>query len=184
MGKIIIISGPSGSGQDTVIEELKKRMPVERIVTTTTRQPRAGESEGHPYYFVTKEDFLQGVDRGDFVEFAKEYNGQYYGVTKEELKRVNELDCLVVWKVEYKGVISAKKIFPDIKAILLFASLDVLEKRIRMRDNATDEYVHERMAYTKEVLEHRNVYDYEVENIEGKLTETVDRVEAIIKKIF
>lgn len=179
---IVIISGPSGAGEDSIIEKLAEKMPLERVITTTTRAMRPGESEGNPYHFVSKEDFQQGVDGNKFFEYAQEYNANWYGVTFEELKRVEESGKVGVWKIEYKGVQKAKEIMPNILAIFINAPLEVLESRIKRRDNASDEYVAERMAYTLEWLKYRDIYDYEVENEEGKLDRAVDEVEAIIRK--
>jgi guanylate kinase len=88
-----------------------------------------------------------------------------------------------IWKIEYKGVMAVKKKYPEIIAIFVNASsLEILENRIRRRDNVSEEYIRERMQYTKEWLNHINVYDYAVVNEEGKLKEAVDKVAEIIKK--
>jgi len=180
MGKLFIISGPSGVGQDSVIEGLKINLPLERVITTTTREMRPGESEKNPYYFVSKEEFLKRVENNDFFEYAQEYNGNYYGVTRQELQRVEANEKIGIWKMEYKGVITAKKLMPGIQAILINAPLDILEKRIRGRSQVSEEFLAERMAYTKEWLKHKDIYDYEVENEEGKLEKTIKEVENII----
>lgn len=179
---IVIISGPSGAGEDSIIEKLAERIPIERVITTSTREMRPGESEGHPYHFISKEDFGKGVKEDKFFEYAEEYNGHWYGVTFDELKRVEETGKVGVWKIEYKGVQKAKEIIPNILAIFIDAPLDVLESRIRRRDNASDEYVQERMAYTLEWLKYKDIYDTEVINEEGKLDEAVDEAEDIIRK--
>ncbi|PIR93109.1 guanylate kinase [Candidatus Falkowbacteria bacterium CG10_big_fil_rev_8_21_14_0_10_43_10] len=180
---IFIISGPSGVGEDSVIERLKKILPIERVVTATTRPMRPGEKQGSPYYFITKAEFEKKIKLNGFFEYAQEYNDNYYGVTHEEINRVRrQKDKIGIWKIEYKGVISAKKIMPEIVAIFLNASLADLEKRIRRRSSVTDEYIKERMAYTEEWLEHRDVYDYEIENREGELEKTVKKVAQIIKE--
>ncbi|PID51877.1 MAG: guanylate kinase [Candidatus Moraniibacteriota bacterium] len=180
---IFIISGPSGAGEDSIINELKKRMNVRTIVTTTTRDMRSGESEGKPYYFVSIKKFKNLIKEDGFVEWAQQYNGQYYGVTKQEFADIVAEGKIGLWKIEYKGVQTAKKKFPHIIAILIMAeSLDVLEKRIRNRSKVTEEYVQERMKYTKEWLKHTDVYDYHVINRQNKLFEAVEEVENIIKK--
>ncbi|MFA7314902.1 MAG: hypothetical protein WC025_03175 [Candidatus Magasanikbacteria bacterium] len=181
---IIIISGPSGVGEDSIIEKLSGRIALERVVTTTTRPMRPGESEGHPYHFISKQEFLEKVKENKFFEHAQEYNGHLYGVTFEELKRVENSGKIGVWKIEYKGVIKAKELIPNIVAIFINAPLDILENRIRRRDKANDTYVAERMKYTKEWLKYRDIYDFEVENTEGHLLESVDKVESIIKGLF
>jgi len=119
-----------------------------------------------------------------FFEYAEEYNGHLYGVTFEELKRVENSGKVGVWKIEYKGVIKAKELIPNIVAIFINAPLEVLESRIRRRDKADDAYVAERMEYTKEWLKYRHIYDYEVENTEGKLEQSVVNIEKIIRELF
>lgn len=178
---IIIISGPSGAGEDSIINGLKKRLPIERVITTNTRGMRPGESQGKPYYFISREKFQEDLAAGKFFEQAEEYEN-YYGVTHEELERVKNSGKIGIWKIGYKGVMYAKEKIPNIVAIFINAPLDILERRIRGRGGVTDEYVKERMKYTKEWLKHRDIYDYEVENEQGKLAETIDKVEGIIKR--
>lgn len=180
---LIIISGPSGSGEDSIIEGLAKRMPIERVITTTTRDKRHGERDGHPYYFMSKDAFERGIAAGDFFEYAQHYNDQYYGVTFEEIKRVEHSGKVGIWKIDYKGVQKAKELVPGILAIFINAPLDILEARLRKRDTVTDAYIAERMAYTREWLNHTDMYDITVENEEGKLIETIDHVEDIIRTL-
>ncbi len=183
MNNLFIISGPSGSGQDSIIDGLTKILPIERVVTTTTREPRPGESEGHPYYFIPKVAFRQSLAAGAFAEHAEQYNGNIYGVTKTELDRVIASGRVGIWKVEYQGVKSAKKLFPGIIAIFIAPpSLDILEERLRKRDHPSETYLAERMAYTKEMLAHTSIYDYSVVNEEGKLDEAVAKTTDIIRK--
>jgi len=181
---IFIISGPSGAGEDSVINGLEKIFPLERVITTTTRKMRPGESQGNPYYFISTKEFLAKKNTNDFAEYAQEYNGNWYGVTKEELNRVARSGKIGIWKIEYKGVITAKQKFPEIKSIYIAApSLEILEQRIRRRDsNVTNQYIKERMEYTKEWMRHENIYDYKVINEEGKLNETIQKVAKIIKE--
>lgn len=180
---IFIISGPSGAGEDSIIEGLRRYFPIERVITTTTREMRPGESQGKPYYFISKEESIRRCGEGEFVEWAEEYNGNFYGVTKEEIERVKNSGNVGVWKIEWKGVITAKKLFPEIPAIFVTVSdLKILEDRIRRRDNISEEYVKERMEYTKEWMKHKDIYDYMVFNEEGKLDEAIAKTAEIIKK--
>ncbi len=180
---IVIISGPSGAGEDSIIDGLGKYATVNRIITTTTRAMRPGESDGNPYYFISKESFEEKIQNNEMIEWAKQYNGNLYGVTRSELERVNALPGIGTWKIEYQGVISAKKLFPEIKSIFIMAdSLDVLIERIRSRSHVTDDYIKERMEYTKEWLKHEDIYDYKVINRQGHLEEAVKEIVEILKK--
>jgi len=180
---IFIISGPSGAGEDSIINGLENIFSIERIVTTTTRAMRAGESQGNPYYFISQNEFEKRLADDDLAEHARQYNGNLYGVTREELERVQNSGKIGIWKIEYKGVMTVKKIFPEIVAILVNApNLEVLESRIRRRGNVSDEFIKERMDYTREWLKHTDIYDYTVINEEGKLEKAINKVAKIIKR--
>ncbi len=180
---IFIISGPSGVGEDSVISGLKKYFDMERIITTTTRPKRAGETQSNPYYFISQKEFKKKIENGLMAEYAQEYNNNFYGVTKEELERVDKSQKLGIWKIEYKGVMTAKKKFPEIKSIYLaVSSPEILRKRILKRDPFVSEiYLKERMEYTREWMKHENIYDYKVVNEEGKLDKTIKKIADIIK---
>ncbi len=178
---IFIISGPSGAGEDSVIAGLNRLFDTETVHTTTTREPRKGEGDGNPYFFVSYETFQKSIEEGRFIEWAEQYNGNLYGITKEEFERIERSGKIAFWKIDYKGVISAKKLFPNIVAILLTAPLHTLESRIRRRDNPGEDFIRERMEYTKEWLKHTDIYDYTIENTEGKLEETIEQAARIIR---
>ena len=183
LNNVVIISGPSGAGEDSIIEGLRKYTTINRVITTTTRDMRPGESHGNPYYFISKEEFEKHIESNEMVEWAKQYNGNLYGVTRAELERVNALPGIGTWKIEYQGVMTAKKLFPEIKSIFIMAdSLEVLAERIRRRDGVSEEFIQERMEYTKEWLQHEDIYDYKVINHQGKLDEAVAEVATILKK--
>lgn len=182
MKNIFIISGAAGSGKDSVIDRLQTLLPLERIITTTTREKRQGESNGQPYYFLDKVSFKKGIADGKFVEHSINENNEYYGVTKQELERVINLGKVALWRVDWKGVVNIKSLYPSIPAIYISAPLEILEKRLRSRDTGKDEqYFEERMAYTREWMKHLDIYDYQVENEEGKLDKAVAKVKAIIE---
>ena len=180
--KVFIISGPSGAGEDSIIRGLEKLFPIEKVTTTTTREMRAGESQGRPYYFVSKENFAFGIENGDFFEHAEEDRGNFYGVTKREMQRSLVSNKSVIWKLDYKGAITAKKLIPDCVTILIDVPMEVIERRIRKRDLATDEYINIRLNYAKGWYENRDKFDYSVRNEDGKLDEAIKNVAEIMKK--
>jgi len=180
---LVIISGPSGAGEDSVIEELIKRgLPIERPVSTVARPKRAGESEGKPYHFVTKKEFDDLIKQNKMAEWAIVYNSQV-GITKQELERVKNMKNKIgIWKIDWKGVISAKKMIPDILAIFVTAeSIDELIKRLKKRGDS-EKIIKSRVDYTRKYYKNKNVYDYEVINKQGKLEKTVDEIIGILKK--
>ena len=182
---LVIISGPSGSGKDAVIEGLAKNgVPIERVVTTVTRPPRQGESEGRPYYFASQEHFKELINSNQLTEWALVDNGRYAGVTKTELERVLAQKTKIgIWKIEYKGVRTAKRMMPDVLAILIEPpDINALAKRSLKRGKQSESEIAERLAYSKEFLKHKNLYDYSAVNEEGKLDQTIKEVRGILKK--
>lgn len=180
---LIIISGPSGSGQDSVIQGLVARgLPIERVITTVTRPPRPGESAGKPYYFIAPEKFDELIKNNQLAEWALVY-GNKYGVTKQELERVKSLkDKIGVWKMEWHGVVAAKALYPDILAIMIAPpSLETLVERSEKRGEQNRHEIEDRLAFSREMLQHKDLYNYVVVNEEGKLEQTISQVIDIIK---
>lgn len=179
---LVIISGPSGAGEDSVINGLIERgHPIERVVTTVTREIRTGESEGNPYYFVSAHAFDAMIANNEIAEWALVY-GNKYGVTKRELQRVQGMSNKVgIWKIEWHGVKMAKTLIPDVLAIMISVpSIDELIERSVKRGREGEDVINARVDFTKEWLEHKDLYDFEVTNENGKLKETIDQVEKIL----
>jgi guanylate kinase len=175
-----IISGPSGAGEDSVIEGLKEKIKFERVITTVTREKRPGEKEGSPYYFVSEKKFELMKEEDAFIEWAKVY-GDYRGATKKEIARLSKKKVLALWKVDFQGVESIKKKMPEVLAVLILPpSLKILERRLLKRNTETPEVIKKRFVFTKEWLKHKNHYDYTVINEEGKLEETINEVFKIL----
>jgi len=182
---LVIISGPSGSGKDSVIEGLAKQgVPIERVVTTTTRDVRPGETPGREYYFVSENDLQKKIDNQEMAEWARVDNNRLYGVTKEELTRVQNLhDKIGIWRIDWKGVLEAKKNISDILTILIEPpDIEQLLERARGRGDDNEQELQERLAYSKEFLKHRNLYDYSVINKKGELEQTIKEVKNILAR--
>lgn len=176
-----IISGPSGAGEDSVIEGLAKKIKFERVVTVVTREKRKGEREGRPYRFVSVVEFKKMIEKGDFFEWAKVY-GDYRGATKKEIERLKKKKILVLWKIDFQGVKTLKRKMPGVLAIFIYPpSLGLLKKRLIKRGKDSLETIERRMVFTKKWLAQKGVYDYIVVNRENKLEATIDRVFDIIK---
>ncbi len=175
-----VISGPSGAGEDSVIEGLGEKIKFERVITTVTRAKRAGESEGHPYHFVTIPKFKKMIKNKEFWEWARVY-GDYRGATEKEIDRLMRKKILVLWKVDYQGAETIKKKMPEALSVFIYPpSLAVLEKRLIRRGQDSLEVIKKRMPFTKKWLRHRRGYDYIIVNRENKLKETVDRVFSVL----
>ena len=179
---IFIISGPSGSGKDAIINGLKKILSTNQLITTTSRPMRAGEREGRPYYFITEEQFKKNIKQNKFFEYDFHYKN-YYGLSCEEINKAKANNKISFWQAEYKGVITAKKKMPGLTAIFINSPLEVLINRMRRREVKLDEYIFkQRIKDIKKWLKHLDIYDYIIENEEGKLDQTINQVVEIIKK--
>ena len=180
--KIFIISGPSGAGEDSVINGIRKKIKFNRIRTTITRKPRNIERQGKPYFFTTPKKFKVMIANHEFIEWAIVY-GDYRGATKKEVNRVLKLKKPVIWKVDWQGVRAIKKALPETVAIFIKpSSYKVLEKRLFSRHLDTPQTIKSREQESKDWLKKNKMYDYVVINEDGKLTQTIKRVEMIIKK--
>jgi guanylate kinase len=179
---IFIISGPSGAGEDSVIKGIKKVLPIEKIVTTTTREKRPGEKEGVDYYFIDKKTFKEKIKKNEFYEWAEEDSGNLYGGTFKEIERVKNSRKIGIWKIDYKGVINAKKIIPEAISIFLYIPIEKVKKRLIARNCHSEDFIKSRLDYARGWFENEHIFNYKIENKEGKLDETIKKVVNTIKK--
>ena len=181
---IVMISGPSGSGKDSVIDGLKEKgIPIERVITTTSRQIRPKESNGKPYYFISSQDFDKLIQENKMVEWAPVYD-QKYGTTLKELERVKKLKNKIgVWRTDWQGVVAGKKLIPDILTIsILPPDFETLINRLTKRGSETKEQIEKRMNPKERRKYETDLFDYKVTNEENKLDETIDKITDILKK--
>jgi guanylate kinase len=180
--KLIVISGPSGVGKDTVIERMRERFPdFHFAVTATTRPRRPGEIDGVHYYFMSREAFLEARERGEFLESAEVY-GHLYGVPKERIRRALRAGKSVVVKVDVQGAASIRRLVPQ--AVLIFLappSMSELMQRLRQRKTDDPATLMERIATASRELECVYDFDYVVFNEHDRLEETVATISAIIE---
>lgn len=182
---IIIISGPAGSGKDTLINIALETLPLERVVTTTSRPKRDNEKEGREYYFLPKEEFEQKIANGEFLEHSQNENGAYYGVQKKHLEKLLTENKRILWKLDWKGMLTVKKIYPGTKSIAIMAEMETLDKRVRSREgnSYTENYFQERADYAKDYFTHMSDYDYIIWNEDDQLTESVEKFKSIVQEI-
>lgn len=181
MGKLFIITGPSGAGKDSVIYRSKDQgLNFAQVITTSTREIRAGESEGHPYHFISEEEFKKLIDGKEMIEWAKVY-GNYYGSTKKEVEDKLSENEVVVVKVDPQGARTFKKMMPEaISLFIMPPSYEYLEKRLVNRETDTKEVIKQRLETARKELENLLDWDYLVVNEEGKLDEAATEVKEII----
>jgi guanylate kinase len=179
---LIVISGPSGVGKDSVIAELKERdLPLHFVITATSRPPRPDEEHGVDYFFVSEEEFEEMIERGDLLEYAVVYD-QYKGIPKAQVRKGLESGKHVVMRVDVQGAETVRNLVPDALLIFLTAqNEEELVSRLRNRETEDDESLRIRLQTVRQELKQMEWFDYVVINREGELEETVDVIEAIIE---
>jgi len=178
---LVVISGPSGVGKDSVIQRMKERnLPFHFVVTATTRPPRPGERHGVDYFFVSREEFAEMIDHGELLEYALVYN-DYKGIPKEQVRRALASGKDVVMRVDVQGAATVRRLAPE--AVLIFLtteSEEELVRRLQKRKTESPEDLKLRIATARKELERLHEFDYVVVNREGKLDEAVDTIIAIM----
>ena len=131
-GMLLLFSGPSGVGKDTVLDVvLQKDKSITKSISLTTRGIRENEVDGKDYYFITKDKFQQMIDNNEVLEYAQ-YGQNYYGTPKAPVDKWLSEGKTVILKIEVQGAQSIKEMYPDAKAIFLMPpSMDELENRLR-----------------------------------------------------
>ena len=181
MGKLVVVTGPSGAGKDSVIEQAHSLgLDFTSITTTSTRPMRPGEAEGKPHFFLTREEFEEKIDNGEMIEWAEVYDN-LYGSSKTEVERKRKNNDVVLIKVDPQGARTFKEMIPD--AITVFIkppSLEYLEMRLHKRASDAEDVIQKRMEIAKYELEKLDSWDYVILNDEGKLEEAAQELIAII----
>ena len=178
---LIVISGPSGIGKDTVVQGLKARkLPFHFVITATSRAPRKREVEGVDYFFYTKEKFKEMIDAGEFLESAWVYTA-YKGVPKSQVREALETGEDVVMRLDFQGAETVRKLCPD--AILIFLTAKNKGEwlqRLKDRRSETEKELQVRIETAKAEYESLDIFDYIVVNEEDQLDHTLDVIESII----
>jgi guanylate kinase len=164
-GMLIVLSGPSGTGKDTVIRRVvSKDWALNLSVSATTRIPREGETDGKDYHFISEEKFLNMVKSGDFLEYAK-YCGNYYGTPLSEIDRLSCEGKDVILEIEIDGGCQVKKRCPESVSIFIVPpSIDILRQRILNRGLSNINNMEDRLETAKKELKFACKYDYVVVN--------------------
>ena len=169
MGKLIIISAPSGTGKSTLITRLLAEHPELRLrfsVSATSRPPRGEEQHGVEYYFFSPEEFEEGIKRGDFLEYEEVYPGRYYGTLRSEVDRRIASGDRVIFDVDCVGGLNIKKGYGH-EALSIFIeppSIDELRRRLIGRSTDSPEVIEERVAKAAEELTYASRFDHVLTN--------------------
>jgi guanylate kinase len=178
---LIVISGPSGVGKDSIVQRMKERgFPFHFVVTATTRGRRENEVHGKDYWFVSKDEFARMIEENELIEYAIVY-GDYKGIPKTQVREALASGKDVVMRLDVQGAETVRKLAPE--ALLIFItceSEDELERRLRERKTESADSLALRIATARKELQRIEAFDYVVVNHDFQLDDTVDKVRAII----
>ena len=179
---LIVISGPSGVGKDSVLDCLKERkLALTFVVTATSRPPRPGEVDGVDYFFISEAEFKRMIAEDEFIEHALVYD-DYKGVPKKQIRQAMGIGQDVIMRVDVQGAATIKKIAPD--ALLIFlttTSEEELIERLKARKTETPEKLKKRIETARLELERIDEFDYRVVNEEGCLGTAVETIISILE---
>jgi guanylate kinase len=180
MTTVFIISAPSGSGKSTLTRQLVERVSNLRFsVSYTTRPPRGQERDGHEYFFISREEFQQRIDKGEFLECAEVF-GNYYGTHRSELDRAAAQGIDLVLDIDVQGARQLKGKLPAAVSIFILApSRQILEHRLRARSQDSDQVIARRLHDAAEEIRNYSIYDYVLVNRE--VESSVDTLVAIVQ---
>ncbi|MDF5736607.1 MAG: guanylate kinase [Nostoc sp.] len=181
LGKLIVLTGPSGVGKGTLMRSLLQRhSELYYSVSVTTRSPRPGEIDGKNYYFISRSKFEQLVTEGEFLEWA-EFAGNYYGTPREAVLNQINSGKLVVLEIELEGARQIRASFSSaLRIFILPPSFDELEKRIRSRGQDSEEAIARRLLRAQEEIQAADEFDIQIVN--DDLKTALNDIEAVLFK--
>ena len=178
-GRLFVISGPSGTGKGTICREILKDIRNEFSVSMTTREPREGEEHGREYFFVSHEEFIENINRNNFLEYATVFDN-YYGTPKDIVLKKLEKGRNVILDIDVQGGLQVKAAMPE--AVLIFIlppSLAVLRSRLEGRGTETPDVIEKRLSKAVNEIRLIGEYDYIVVNDDRE--EAADLARSIMK---
>ncbi|MBS1704620.1 MAG: guanylate kinase [Armatimonadetes bacterium] len=178
-GKLVILSGPSGVGKDTLLQQWSLRNPrVRRVCSYTTRTPRPGEQDGIDYHFVDRETFTRMIESNYFLEYKNVYEN-YYATPLVDMERMLEEGLIAVLKIDTAGALEAMRKRPDALTIFILPpSTEELERRIRSRGQDSPEQIEKRLSAAQAEMDEQIHYQYKVRN--ELIERSIDELEAIV----
>ena len=179
---LIVVSGPSGVGKDTVLHLMEERgdQSFHFVVTATTRPIREGEVHGKDYFFISSDEFAKMIEDDELLEYAIVYN-DYKGIPKQQVRDALDSGKDVIMRLDVQGAATVRKMAPE--AILIFLTTkdeEELVNRLRARKTETAEGLNLRIATARQEMKRATEFDYVVINKDDQLDETVDTIQAII----
>lgn len=179
-GLLVVVSGPSGAGKDSIINEVIKQNKVNAWVSIsmTSRPPRGKEENGKDYFFVTREEFEDNIKNGNLLEYA-EYNGNYYGTPKHKIDEYLDKGIDVILIIEIQGALQIKDLIPEALFIFIMPpSMEELKTRLINRGTDSQEKIIGRFKTAYQEINEVTKYNYVVVN--DVLDKAVDKVNSIL----
>ena len=182
---LIVISGTSGAGKDSVARALVKRMEgsgysTHFVITATSRLKRETEVDGVDYFFVSKAAFERMIAQDELLEYALVYD-QYKGIPKAQAREAIKSGKDVVMRLDIQGAATIRKMAPEAVLIFIAVSSEIeLAKRLKERHTESEEQLRIRLETARNEMEHIPEFDYVITNVDGKLDQTVDAALAIV----
>ncbi len=167
MQKVIILSGPSGVGKNTLGDFLLQQFPeLSYSVSATTRPIRKGEEEGKDYYFMNNEAFEDKIHNEELLEWQEVYEGTYYGTLKSELDRINQLNKFPLLVVDVFGALNVMKNlkFKPLAIFIQTKDLDILRQRLELRGADTQERIEKRLQKAEVEMQEFDKFDLTIIN--------------------
>ena len=178
-GDLIVISGPSGAGKDTLVKELlKENNDIYLSISMTTRDRRDNEVDGIDYYFVSENEFIKNIENNNFIEYAKVYD-KYYGTPKSEVEKKLKKGMDVILVIDITGALNIKKMYKD--AIFIFImppDLKTLMKRVIKRNRDPKDKMLKRFKEDYKLINEFNKYNYVVVN--DNISDALKKINAIL----
>ena len=181
-GKIIVIAAPSGSGKSTIINALLASgdLNLGFAVSATTRPPRAGETHGVNYYYLSEDDFREAIAEDAFVEYEEVYPGRFYGTLRSEIERITSSGHNIILDLDVNGALRVKRLY-GAQALSVFIqppSIDELRRRLEFRGTETPEVIDVRLDRARYEMSRGNEFDRII--INNKLDEAIDDTHNLI----
>jgi guanylate kinase len=179
---MVVISGPSGVGKDTVVDRMQDRgLPFHFVVTATTRARRSTEVEGVDYIFLPQAEFKGMLEAGEFIEHALVY-GEHKGIPRQQVQQALASGMDVVLRVDVQGAKTLRGLYPEALLIYLATPSEAeLVERLKRRRTESPEKLQLRLEAAREEFGYLHLFDYAVINAEGQVERAVDTILAIIQ---
>jgi guanylate kinase len=181
--RLIILSGPSGVGKDTIAQMILTRRPDDFhfVVTATTRESREGELHGRDYFFVSSDEFARMINEGEFLEYAIVYNDSK-GVPKQQIREALASGKNVLMRVDVQGAATVKKLVPAAVSIFLSTPTEEeLTRRLRRRQSDSGAGLNLRIATARQEMKRMSEFDYCVVNAEDEQERAVEQILSIVE---